>query len=206
MGYHVNPPSELYYCTIFYTSCIFIFMQKNLRDGVVRFLVDFAILITQYSIHREAVYKYKFYGGETQLPFENQCKNKKPNQTKRLFCSQKIVSAAFSSMAPSKTFSTNSILAFVSNCNEILFIPDKTVNIRNLRNQPVFSIGLLNCNLGIVPRRCCEWLEGKKAEDMQKRGLFHWILILVLFLVKYLTPFEDSLGFNAFIYIGLLGN
>lgn len=46
-------------------------MQKNLRDGVVRFLVDFAILITQYSIHREAVYKYKFYGGETQLPFEN---------------------------------------------------------------------------------------------------------------------------------------
>lgn len=78
MGYHVNPPSELYYCTMFYIFCVFIFMQNNLRDlGVVGFLLGFAILITQDSIHRETVYQYKFYGEETKLPFEKQGKKKK---------------------------------------------------------------------------------------------------------------------------------
>lgn len=62
--------------TIFYVYSIFIFAQNSLRDfGVVRVLLGFAILITQFSIHRETVYQYKYYGKETKLPFENSAKN-----------------------------------------------------------------------------------------------------------------------------------
>jgi len=83
MGYHLSPPSELFYHTTFYVYSLFIFTWNSLRDlGVVSFL--FCRPYYTYSIHRETVYQYKYYGKETKLPFENQCK---------------IVSSAFYSMA-----------------------------------------------------------------------------------------------------------
>lgn len=65
----------------------------------------------------------------------------------------------------------------------------------------MFSLGLNNHNLGGAVRRL------KKIVYVEKLSFFfNRILIPVLFWVKYLLLFEDSLGFNSFVHVGLFRN
>ncbi len=63
----------------------------------------------------------------------------------------------------------------------------------------MFSLGLNNHNLGGAARR----LKKKKSICRKIVFFFNRILIPVLFWVKYLLLFEDSLGFNSFVHVGL---